>query len=104
MAHSLGYPTDNNRQPDRKERSREKQRGSRCGSRDEEALCLPKCDLYIRYSNTKYNNYFNLTVGNDGCTTSRSAIDLRSNAKESLMDTTEREAVGLTRIQGTAAK
>jgi len=34
-------------------------------------------------------------VVNDGCTTSRSAIDLRSNAKESLMDTTEREAVGL---------
>ena len=26
MAHSLGYPTDNNRQPDREERSREKQR------------------------------------------------------------------------------
>ena len=43
-------------------------------------------------------------VGNDGCTTSRCAIDLRSNAKESLIDTTEREAVGLTRIQGTAAE
>ena len=26
MAHSLGYPTDNNRQPDRKERSQKKQR------------------------------------------------------------------------------
>jgi len=62
MAHSLGYPTDNNRQPDRKERSREKQRGSRRGSRDEEAPRLGKCDLYIRYSNTKYNNYFNLTI------------------------------------------
>ena len=48
MAHSPGYPTDNNSQPDRKERSREKQRGSRCGSRDEEALCLGKHDLYIR--------------------------------------------------------
>ena len=43
-------------------------------------------------------------VGNDGCTTIRCAIDLRSNAKESPMDTTEREAVGLTRIQGTAAE
>jgi len=61
MAHSPGYPTDNNRQPDGKERSREKQRGSRRSSRDEEALRLGKHDLYIRYSNTKYNNYFNLT-------------------------------------------
>ena len=32
MAHSPGYLTDNNRQPDREERSREKQRGLRCGS------------------------------------------------------------------------
>jgi len=62
MAHSPGYPTDNNRQPDGKERSREKQRGSRHGSRDEEAPHLGKRDLYIRYSNTQYNNYFNLTV------------------------------------------
>ena len=28
MAHSLGYPTDIDRQPDRKERSQKKQRGS----------------------------------------------------------------------------
>jgi len=48
MAHSPGYPTDNNRQSDGKGRSREKQRGSRHGSRDEEALHLGKCDLYIR--------------------------------------------------------
>ena len=48
MAHSPGYPTDNNRQPDREGRSREKQRGSRRGSRDEEAPCLGKCDLYIK--------------------------------------------------------
>ena len=48
MAHSLGYPTDNNRQPDGKERSREKQRGSRRGSRDEEAPRLGKRDLYIK--------------------------------------------------------
>jgi len=62
MAHSLGYPTDNNRQPDGKGRSRKKQRGLRHGSRDEEALRLGKRNLYIRYSNTKYNNYFNLTL------------------------------------------
>ena len=62
MAHSLGYPTDNNRWPDRKERSREKQRDSRRDSRDEEAPHLDKHNLYIRYSNTKYNNYFNLTI------------------------------------------
>ena len=48
MAHSPGYPTDNNSQPDREERSREKQRGSRCGSWDEEALHLGKHNLYIK--------------------------------------------------------
>jgi len=62
MAHSLGYPTDNNRWPDRKERSQKKQRGLQHGSRDKEAPRLGKHDLYIRYSNTKYNNYFNLTI------------------------------------------
>jgi len=56
MAHSPGYPTDKNRRSDREERSREKQRGSRRGSWDEEAPHLGKCDLYIRYSNTQYNN------------------------------------------------
>ena len=66
MAHSPGYPTDNNRQPDGKERSREKQRGSRRGSRDEEAPRLGKRNLYIRYSNMKYNNYFNLTSPTSG--------------------------------------
>jgi len=48
MAHSLGYPTDNNSQPDRKERSWKKQRGSWRGSWDEEAPRLGKRDLYIR--------------------------------------------------------
>ena len=37
MAHLPGYPTDIDRQPDREERSREKQSGSRRGSWDEEA-------------------------------------------------------------------
>ena len=48
MAHSLGYPTDNNRQSDREERSQEKQRGSQRGSWDEEAPRLGKRDLYIK--------------------------------------------------------
>jgi len=48
MAHSPGYPTDNNRQPDREERSQEKQGDSRRGSRDEEAPRLGKRDLYIK--------------------------------------------------------
>jgi len=48
MAHSPGYPTDNNSQPDRKERSQEKQRGLWRGSWDEDVLRLGKRDLYIR--------------------------------------------------------
>ena len=48
MAHSLGYPTDNNRQPDGKGRSREKQRGLRRGSWDEDTPYLGKHDLYIK--------------------------------------------------------
>ena len=47
-------------------------------------------------------------VGNDGCTTSRSAIDLRSDAKVSPMNSPSRRSsssrAGLTRIQGTAAE
>jgi len=48
MAHSPGYPTDNNRQPNRKERSWEKQRGSQRGSWDEEVPHLGKHNLYIK--------------------------------------------------------
>ena len=48
MAHSPGYPTDINRQPDREKRSREKQRGSRRGSWDKEAPHLGKHNLYIK--------------------------------------------------------
>ena len=48
MAYSPGYPTDNNRQPDKEERSWEKQRDSWCGSWDEEAPHLGKHDLYIK--------------------------------------------------------
>jgi len=44
-------------------------------------------------------------VGNDGCTTSRCAIDLRSDAKVSPMNSPSRRSrAGLTRIQGTAAE
>jgi len=48
MAYSLGYPTDNNRQPNGKGKSREKQRGSQRGNLDKEALHLGKYDLYIK--------------------------------------------------------
>jgi len=48
MAHLPGYPTDIDRQPDREERSQEKQRGSWCGSWDEEVPCLGKHNLYIK--------------------------------------------------------
>ena len=40
MAHLLGYPTDIDRQPDREERSWEKQSGSQRGSWDKEASML----------------------------------------------------------------
>jgi len=92
MAHSPGYPTDNNRQPDRKERSWEKQRGSRCGSWDKEAPRLGKRDLYIRCSNTKYNNYFNLIrrINNvlkyitARCTSDSSALTLKRVARRAI--------------------
>ena len=58
MAHSLGYPTDIDRQPDRKERSQEKQSGSvmwqlRRGSKPTyvSTACI------LNYSNTRYSNY-----------------------------------------------
>ena len=56
MAHSLGYPTDIDRQPDREERSREKQSGSRRGSWDEEAPAYVSTARILDYSNTRYNN------------------------------------------------
>jgi len=48
MAHSLSYPIDNNRQPDRKEISREAERLCDVAVWDEEALHLGKHDLYIK--------------------------------------------------------
>ena len=56
IAYSPGYPTDNNRQPNGKERSREKQRSLWHGSWDKEALHLGKYNLYI-----KHNIIINLT-------------------------------------------
>jgi len=58
MAHLLGYPTDIDRQPDRKERSREKQSGSvtwQLRQRSEPTYVSMACIL--NYSNTQYNNY-----------------------------------------------
>jgi len=86
MAHSPGYPTDNNRQPDREERSREKQRGLQRGSWDEEALRLGKRVCILNYRNTQYNNLFNImsvaglgegkTMGLGIYTTTANAVEL----------------------------
>jgi len=48
IVHLLGYLTDIDRQPDREEKSQEKQSSLRYGSWDEEALCLGKHNLYIK--------------------------------------------------------
>ena len=40
MAHLPGYPTDINKQPDKEERSWEKQSSLQCGSWDEEVSVL----------------------------------------------------------------
>ena len=48
IAHLPGYPTDNNRQPDRGEKSQKKQSSLQYGSWDKEALCLGKHNLYIK--------------------------------------------------------
>ena len=67
MAHSPGYPTDNNSWPDRKERSREKQRDI-CDvaveTKTRRAYVSTTCIL--NYSNTQYNNCFNLTTRGTG--------------------------------------
>jgi len=58
MAHSLGYPTDIDRQPDRKERSREKQRGSMMWQlRQRSEPTYVSIAHILNYSNTCYNNY-----------------------------------------------
>jgi len=60
MANLLSYPTDNNRQPDRKERSREKQRDFvtwQFETKKYHAYLSMTCIL--NYSNTQYNNLFN---------------------------------------------
>ena len=48
MAHSLGYPTDINSEPNRKERSQEKQRSSiDMAVKMKKQACLCKHDSYI---------------------------------------------------------
>ena len=57
MAHSLGYPTDIDRQSNKKERSQEKQRGFvtwQLRQRNKYAYLSTACIL--DYSNTQYNN------------------------------------------------
>ena len=57
MVHSLGYLTDIDRQPDREERSREKQSSLWYGSWDKEASPTYVSIAHILdYSNTQYNN------------------------------------------------
>jgi len=58
IAHLPGYPTDVDKWPDEKERSREKQSGSimwQLKQRSEHAYVSIACIL--NYSNTHYNNY-----------------------------------------------
>ena len=58
MAHLLGYPTDIDRQPDREERSREKQRGSMTWQlRRRNEPTYVSMAYILNYSNTHYNNY-----------------------------------------------
>ena len=57
MAHSLGHPTDVNRQPDGKERSQEKQRGSVMWQvRQRSKPTYVSTAHILDYSNTQYNN------------------------------------------------
>jgi len=58
MAHLLGYPTDINRQPNRKERSREKQSSSMTWQlRQRSKPAYISMAHILNYSNTQYNNY-----------------------------------------------
>ena len=58
MAHSLGYPTDIDRQPDREGRSREKQSCSMTWqSRRRSKRAYVSTARILNYSNTWYNNY-----------------------------------------------
>jgi len=57
MAHSLDYPTDIDRQPDREERSQEKQRGFMTWQLKQRSKCAYLSTARILdYSNTQYNN------------------------------------------------
>ena len=65
MAHLLGYPTDIDRQPNREERSQEKQRGSVTWQlRQRSKPPYVSMAHILTYSNTQYNIhliYFNST-------------------------------------------
>ena len=57
MAHLPGYPTDIDRQPDREERSQEKQRVSMTWQlRRRSELTYISTAHILDYSNTQYNN------------------------------------------------
>jgi len=58
MAHSLGYPIDIDKWPDRKERSQEKQKGSITWQLRQRSECAYVSMAHIlNYSNTRYNKY-----------------------------------------------
>jgi len=58
MAHSPGYPTDVDRQPDGKGRSREKQGGSMTWQVRRRSKCAyVSMACILNYSNTRYSNY-----------------------------------------------
>jgi len=57
MAYLLGYPTDIDRQPDRKERTQEKQRGSIMWQLRRSKPAYVSIAHILNYSNTQYNNY-----------------------------------------------
>ena len=58
MAHLLDYPTDIDRQPDREERSQEKQRGSVTWQlRQKSKHAYVSTAHILNYSNIQYNIY-----------------------------------------------
>jgi len=58
IAYLLGYPIDIDRQPNRKERSQEKQRGSVMWQlRQRSKPAYVNTAHILTYSNTQYNNY-----------------------------------------------
>ena len=56
MVHSLSYPTDNSRQPDREEISREAERLHDVAVEMKKHRAYLSATCILNYSNTQYNN------------------------------------------------